>query len=189
MFNKKTASALLVLSFIFAGCGDKPRNDQSTETVETKQPQTPKTQEKEESKETIGKVADTVTEHVETTAQKIEKTAKQVQEAAQPVIKETVEKVSQAAVPAIDTVKKAVSSPDGAQLYGKCASCHGAAAQNKALGKSQIIKGWSEERIANALKGYKNGTYGGVMKGIMKPQVESLSDKEIEALSKHIASF
>ena len=67
--------------------------------------------------------------------------------------------------------------------YAPCAGCHGAKAEKKALGKSQIIKGWDEAKIVAALKGYKAGTYGGPMKGLMKGQVAKYSDADLDAFS------
>lgn len=78
---------------------------------------------------------------------------------------------------------------DGAALYKKCSSCHGAVAEKQALGKSQVIAGWDATKVQDALKGYKDGSYGGAMKGLMKGQVASLSDDDIKALSEHIASL
>ena len=78
---------------------------------------------------------------------------------------------------------------DGAALYKKCVSCHGADASKKALGKSQVIKGWDAAKTASALKGYKDGSYGGAMKGLMKGQVASLSDADIDALANYIAGL
>jgi cytochrome c len=80
----------------------------------------------------------------------------------------------------------AVSATDGAMLYKKCSACHGATAEKKALGKSAIIKGWEASKVVAALKGYKDGTYGSTMKGVMKAQVSSLDDTKIEALAKFI---
>ena len=77
---------------------------------------------------------------------------------------------------------------DGAGLYKKCAGCHGATGEKKALGKSQVIKGWEVEKTVTALKGYQDGTYGGVMKGVMKGQVASLNDEQIESIAKFLAS-
>jgi len=71
-------------------------------------------------------------------------------------------------------------------LYKKCAGCHGAKAEKAALGKSKIVADMSKDDIVKALQGYKAGTYGGAMKGIMKGQVASLKDKDIEALAEHI---
>ena len=71
----------------------------------------------------------------------------------------------------------------GDVLYKKCAGCHGVKAEKVALGKSKIVADMSK-----ALQGYKAGTYGGPMKGIMRGQVASLEDKDIEALAEHIVT-
>jgi cytochrome c553 len=78
---------------------------------------------------------------------------------------------------------------DGKALYAKCAGCHGVNAQNKALGKSKVIKGWKKSKIVKALKGYKKGTYGGAMKGIMKGQVATYSDKQISQVADYISKL
>jgi len=75
---------------------------------------------------------------------------------------------------------------DGAALYKKCTACHGATGEKKALGKSVVIKGWEAQKTIAALNGYKDGTYGGAMKGLMKGQVKDLDDAQIEALAKFI---
>ena len=81
-----------------------------------------------------------------------------------------------------------LNAADGATLYKKCSGCHGANGEKKALGKSAIIKGWEIDKIIKILKGYKDGTYGGVMKGVMKGQVANLDDKKIEEIAKFIES-
>ena len=81
------------------------------------------------------------------------------------------------------------SNIDAKKLFSKCAGCHGNRAQNKALGVSHVIAGWNPKKIENALKGYKAGTYGGAMKGVMKTQASSLSDAEIKALAQYISKL
>ena len=75
-------------------------------------------------------------------------------------------------------------------LYGastsKCTGCHGANFENHALGKSKVVKDMSKEDIVKALKGYKDGTYGGAMKGLMKGQVASLSEADMNAMAESI---
>ncbi|MDH4944614.1 c-type cytochrome [Sulfurimonas sp. C5] len=70
--------------------------------------------------------------------------------------------------------------------FAKCTACHGANGEKHALGKSQVIKGWKAEKTLAALKGYKEGTYGGAMKGVMKGQVNKLSEADMKALAKYI---
>ena len=68
-----------------------------------------------------------------------------------------------------------------------CVGCHGANFEKDAMGgKSKIVAQMSHAEIAAALKGYKAGTYGGAMKGLMKAQVSKYSDTDLEALAQTI---
>jgi len=69
-----------------------------------------------------------------------------------------------------------------------CIGCHGQSFEKKAMGASKIVKDLSKEDIVKALKGYKDGTYGGAMKAMMKGQVASLSDADMEAMADSIKS-
>lgn len=75
---------------------------------------------------------------------------------------------------------------DGAALYKPCIACHGAKAEKKGLNVGAIIQGWEVEKIVAALKGYKDGSYGGKMKAIMKPQASKLSDEQMQAVAEYI---
>lgn len=78
------------------------------------------------------------------------------------------------------------ASADGAALYKKCVACHGAQGEKKALGnKSGIIKDMTKDNFIASLKGYKEGK-GGPMKAMMKGQVASLSDAQIEEIANYI---
>ena len=78
----------------------------------------------------------------------------------------------------------------GSSLYAAstaaCAGCHGQHFEKVAMGKSKIVKDMSEADILIALKGYKAGTYGGPMKGLMTGQVANLSDADMAAMAKSI---
>jgi cytochrome c-type protein NapB len=73
-----------------------------------------------------------------------------------------------------------------ASATAKCTGCHGADFGKAALGKSKIVKDMSKEDIVAALKGYKDGSYGGPMKGMMAGQVKDLDDAAIEAIAAEI---
>jgi cytochrome c-type protein NapB len=74
-----------------------------------------------------------------------------------------------------------------AAVNGKaCAACHGADWSKKAMGKSKVVSEMTHADIAAALKGYKDGTYGGPMKGVMKGQVARYSDADLEAFAQTI---
>ena len=69
---------------------------------------------------------------------------------------------------------------------GACAACHGKSFEKHALGKSKIVKDMTHAQIATALKGYKDGSYGGPMKGVMKGQVGKYSNADLEAFAQTI---
>ncbi|MCX6062465.1 MAG: c-type cytochrome [Campylobacterales bacterium] len=80
-----------------------------------------------------------------------------------------------------------VMADEGADLYKKCAVCHGAQGEKAALGKSKIIKDLGVSGVITALKGYKDGTYGGPSKAVMKGQASPLTDAQISAIASYIA--
>ncbi len=67
-----------------------------------------------------------------------------------------------------------------------CKGCHGEKFEKKVMGTSKILKDMSKQEIIDALKGYKNGTYGGKLKRMMVGRVAKLSDKDIKALANEI---
>ncbi len=75
---------------------------------------------------------------------------------------------------------------DGAAAYKKCAACHGAQGEKAALGKSKIMNTMTKDEIVVSLKGYKDGTYGGAMKGLMKGQVAAMSEADMTAVAELI---
>ena len=91
-------------------------------------------------------------------------------------------------------VKKEVLTPKvevatSNAVYQRCKSCHGEHAENQAMNQSKIIAGWSAEKIAKALNGYKDGSYGGKLKGLMKAQVAALSAKDIQSVAHYISTM
>ena len=101
-----------------------------------------------------------------------------------PVVEKAVQEVEKKVEAVVESV-----GPDGALLFKVCATCHGAKAEKKALGQSQIIKGWDEAKLYEALMGYKQGTYGGMMKMTMIPQIQKLSEEQIQALAVYISKL
>ena len=62
---------------------------------------------------------------------------------------------------------------------GACTGCHGNDWSKIALGKSLNVAEMTHKEIADSLIGYKDGTYGRGMKGLMKGQVAKYSDEEL----------
>ncbi len=88
---------------------------------------------------------------------------------------------------ALITLSGILIASEGAELYTKCVGCHGALGEKSALGKSRVINEMGQEDIITALKGYQDGSYGGVMKALMKGQVANLSEQQITALADEIS--
>jgi len=64
---------------------------------------------------------------------------------------------------------------------GACKGCHGANFEKAALGKSKIVSDMTKDEVSASLIGYKNGTYGGAMKGVMKGQVARYSEADLKS--------
>ena len=62
-------------------------------------------------------------------------------------------------------------------------------AEKSALNKSKVIANMTEEELVSAMKGYKDGSYGGAMKALMRGQVATLSDDDTTTLAKYIVSL
>ena len=77
----------------------------------------------------------------------------------------------------------------GSELYTQCKACHGAKAENSAHGASRIINTMSSSEIERALIGYKDGTYGGQKKSVMRIQALKLNGDQIRALALYISTL
>ena len=70
----------------------------------------------------------------------------------------------------------------------QCTTCHGSKFEKVALGKSKVVKNMTEKEIFIALSGYKDGTYGGSLKNVMRPQISKYSKDELITLSKEVVT-
>ncbi len=126
-------------------------------------------------------------------AVEVENTLKQAESAASENISNAATEASAAVSDQIEDKKEELKESvdiDGAKLYAKCAGCHGQKGEKKALGKSAPIGGLSKESLLESLKGYRAGDlnrYG--MGALMKSQVSSFGDKELEKLAEYISSL
>jgi cytochrome c553 len=100
-----------------------------------------------------------------------------------------VEKVEEKKVAVIQKTIAPVRTKTGKDIFQTCAACHGSSAEKAALGKSQIIKGWGTSKVEQALNGYKDGTYGGAMKGVMKAQASKLGKQDIKLVADYISKL
>lgn len=78
----------------------------------------------------------------------------------------------------------------GESIYlSKCAPCHGLHGEKNALSKSQVIAGWKSEKVESALAGYKDGSYGGDFKEMMRGQVGQLDSNETHLVAKYVSEL
>lgn len=97
-------------------------------------------------------------------------------------LQEQAEKVSVAASDAMATI----SAPSA---YAKCKGCHGAEGKTVALGKSAVIAGQEKATLIASMHAYKAGTRNvSGMGSIMKGQMASVSDEDIEAIATYLSS-
>lgn len=136
----------------------------------------------EESKKIVEEVTVVAQETANDVTTKIDKQSDKVVENTKEVIRESTKTIN-------DAIAIPLATIDGSKLFTKCATCHGQNGENKALNKSQVIKGWDVDKLKIAINGYKDGSYGSTMKGVMKGYVQNLNEDEIEALSEYISKL
>ena len=185
-----------VLALFLVGC-----SEDSSKEVQSAEPKQAVTQEvkSEAPKAEVAKVVEDAAKEAEVVVEEVKEDVKAAAVTAVAEVKKEVEKVAEvtkvvteeaaAKVAEVKTEVVAAVATNGETVYKACASCHGANAEKAALGKSQVIKGWSADKVASALNGYKDGSYGGVMKGIMKGQAAKLTPEDTKAVSEYISKL
>ncbi|MCK9373731.1 MAG: c-type cytochrome [Sulfuricurvum sp.] len=171
----------VLCSLLLIGCSESPPAQTSLNTSGEPQSIAPAQNEENTSAvpETVTPVAETLTAVP----------AAAVEKPAEPATK-PVAKPSTKAIETPVAAEKTPPSVDASALFAqKCTSCHGTKGEKAALGKSQIIAGWSESKIKEALKGYQAGSYGKEMKALMQGQAKGLSDPQIDALAHYISAL
>ncbi len=176
-----------ILAFFIVGCG----GDMAKSEVQKTEPAKVVVKEKTS---VVVKSTPTVTQVKEDAIEVAANSVEIVKEEFSRVVDVTKDATKSAVSTATKKVQEVVediipSTIDAQALYKSCTGCHGANGEKKALGKSQVIKGWSVEKTTTALNGYKAGTYGGTMKGMMKGQVSKLSTSEIKAISEYVSKL
>lgn len=77
---------------------------------------------------------------------------------------------------------------DAPASYATCKACHGVKGEINITtqSKNHVPDNLTKAEIEKALHGYKDGSYGGPMKALMKGQVAKLSDADIKALADYM---
>ncbi len=202
---KKVLLGSVVALFIFAGCNESSEETQKVQKVEKTSEQTTNVNDTKKNIEIIKEKSNDIINSSKEIAKAVKEETLKAVDDSKDATKDAIAKAKEVSVSVVkkanDTAKditksidNAISSEDKSDekakaLFVKCAGCHGKNGEVHALGKSQKIGEWDESKIENALLGYKNGTYGGDMKGIMKGQVMQLSEADIKILAKYISKI
>ena len=162
--KKITILSVIAASILLVGCGEEATKEVNASVATEKAVEAEKT---------------------ETVAEKATKAVDAVKAVATEAVAKTAEVASAVAEKTAEVVTEAKEAVAGVDLKA-CAACHGAEFEKKAMGVSKIVKDMSKEDIVTALKGYKDGSYGGNMKALMKGQVASFDDAKIEEVAGQI---
>ncbi|QDF29830.1 c-type cytochrome [Halarcobacter anaerophilus] len=216
---RKIFLSSIVAVALFSGCGEdkkvqeeqasEPKTEVETSVVENKTPEEKFVDQVKQSTSEVAskiaeeskKIADVSGDAVKSVSQKVASKTAEVVDKTKEVTQDVVNSASDTKDKIEESINNIVATKTNANdesanllekgkaIYLKCAGCHGASAEKPALGKSKVIKGWSKEEIISSLNGYKEGTYGGVMKGVMKSQVSTMTQEDIQAVAEYIATF
>jgi cytochrome c553 len=186
--------SVIAAAILFGGCGDKTKEaatDAAAKAVESTKEATSHVA--DAAKETADKAAEAVKEAGDTISEatdKVVEATKEAAEATKETASEAVDSAKEGVAAATAAVAGTVENAAGAAVYKKCAGCHGVDGKTKALGKSAVISGQSKEDLVTKISGYKAGTLDTAGMGtLMKGQVSSLSDTEIDALAAYISTL
>lgn len=196
----KILISVALAAFLLVGCSDEQSKSTQTTTDAVKEPTTVmSTAHKIDAAiKNATKSADEVTQSVkELSDTTIEKT-KEIVEQAKGVTNEAVTRTKEVAKDVADEVQTSAAAVSeslsaenelGASAYKVCSSCHGVNGEKPALGKSKVIQGWSVSKVLHALDGYKDGSYGGTMKAVMKGQASGLTEEKAKAIAEYISTL
>lgn len=174
----------IVAALFLIGCGE---GDKKAVEASATQTETPIAAVKSEPAPVKDEVKNDTVDKVKTAVNDVADKSKEVTNKAADSAKEVVTSMTDTMTSMMPTTTTATAS--GESIFKVCASCHGTNGEKAALGKSQIIKGWSASKVSDALKGYKADGYGASMKAIMKGQVSKLSNDDIKAVSEYISKL
>ena len=152
---------------LLTGCGEEKK--ESTQTTETKQ----EIKKDETTTAVVEKTSEEVKENSKVEETKIEESKETVSTIVEKNKENKVIAPEKIEAEITEQTAQETAALDGTALYANCGSCHGQKGEKSALGKSQVIAGWDKQRVIDSLNGYKDGSYGGVMKNIMTGQVNT----------------
>lgn len=192
--------SMVAAALLLSGCSDKTKEKAQETANSSAQDASKATQEAkakaaatmEEAKRQAGEALEDLKKSAQKASESMQKQTDEAVESAKKMGAEAAEAVEKKAGELKKSLAAQTVAPtkNGAALFAKCAGCHGADGKTKALGKSPAIAGLEASKVAEMLKEYKEGkrnAYG--MGNLMKGQVASLSDSDIDLLAAYIAGL
>ncbi|GIT98950.1 c-type cytochrome [Sulfurovum sp. TSL1] len=192
--KNSTLLSLVAAAVLFTACGEETQKVaaevNTTKVAEAVQKDTLNAAEAAKSK--ITETAEAAKVEAEEMADAAAEKAAAAKAAAASKAAEAVEAVKEKTAELTESEATAMTSetPEAPAAYAKCTGCHGANGKTKALGKSAIIAGQDKETLITSLKEYKAGTKNVAgMGSLMKGQVATMSDEEIEAVAEYLSQI
>lgn len=163
--KKITMISVVAAVVLFVGCGEKTK----------------------EAGESVGVATEKA---VEATKEAATVVATETKEAAKEVVTKAVDSAKEGVAEATAKVADAAQNVAGAAAYAKCVACHGVDGKTKALGKSEVIAGQSKADLVMKITEYREGTRNTAQMGtLMKGQVGSMSDADIDTVANYISTL
>jgi len=183
--KKITFFSLIAATLLFTACGEETKKAETEATETTTEAVKKDTQNAMDAAKT--KSAE-VAEAAKIEAEKIAAAAEELMVAAEAKATEAAAAVEAKAEEV--TADVTPETPESPEAYAKCKACHGADGKTKALGKSAVIAGQDKAALITSMNEYKAGTKNVAGMGmLMKGQVASMSDEDIEAVAEYLSQI
>jgi len=196
-----TLFSLIAASMLFTACGEKTEKaveESSTEVKEAVKEDTVSALDAakksiadaaEATKVKAAQMAESAKIEAEKMADSAAEKAAELKTSAQESITEATSELKEQAEKVSDAATEAIASISAPAAYAKCKGCHGADGKTVALGKSAVIAGQDKAVLIASMNAYKAGTKNvSGMGGLMKGQMASVSDADIEAIAEYLSA-
>lgn len=184
--KRTTFFSLVAATLLFTACGEETKKASAEATASVTEAV------KEDSAKAVEAAKSEASEAVEktqATSEEIASAAAEKAEAAKTAVASEVEETAAAVEEKAEEVV-AGATPAAPAAYGKCVSCHGPDGKTKALGKSAVIAGQDKAALVTSMKEYQAGTKNVAGMGmLMKGQVATMSDEDIEAVAEYLSAI
>jgi len=184
--KKLTFFSLVAATVWFTACGEETKKAAAEATSATTEAV------KKDTEKAMEAVKVKAAEMAEEAKEKSEEIAAAAAEKAEAMKAASAAKVAEAATAVKEKAEEVAAETEKTvpAAYDKCKSCHGVDGKTKALGKSAVIAGQEKEALITSMKEYQAGTKNVAGMGmLMKGQVATMSDEDIEAVAEYLSSL